>query len=392
MTMPTPPSGRFERLSRTPHPVIKLTAEHEAGDRPVSTGKWVRVARQPLPVVTLKAGPAPCLAPVHRVTPPAEPTRQKLECNLGGLAPDSRRSRARRSAGSSFAGNSALVTAERLRARTRLSYVHVVPFEEFDEGEWARTTDAFSMRLGAAAASFVYRDLRIGTALGDVDEDGQLRIGVSGGRTIFGLFDAIPNQACDGTRVRIDPLVVGPIPYSAYSATSIAEIAAQKFHDATLNYAAGFRVESGRFVIIPVRPDRKELREFNWLLMGIGSPDTGSLAVHLRDLPPPESAVGRVVGDIASMVFDEQGQELDPEVCDAFVQIQMRDLEVLARHGSRRVVAVAGGLKKVKAIATVLQKDPRIINTLITDELTARKLIRELKPKESQVPADRFDP
>lgn len=56
MTTPNP-SEKLVRVSREAVPVIKLTAQHEADDRPVSTGNWVRVARPALPVVKLCSEP-----------------------------------------------------------------------------------------------------------------------------------------------------------------------------------------------------------------------------------------------------------------------------------------------------------------------------------------------
>jgi len=56
MTTPNPSSEKFVRLSRPAIPLIKLTAEHEPDDRPVSKGKWVRVC-QPAVVVKLVAEP-----------------------------------------------------------------------------------------------------------------------------------------------------------------------------------------------------------------------------------------------------------------------------------------------------------------------------------------------
>jgi DNA-binding transcriptional regulator LsrR (DeoR family) len=297
---------------------------------------------------------------------------------------------------------SAITTGERLRTVGGLSHVRIVPIELLDRAAWAKSSDKFSTDLGAAGAVYLGRELENAVVLGDMQDLGRasFKIGVSGGRSIFGLFSALGHlsfkeaspRSETSLKVIIEPLVVGPVPHSLYSAMSIAELAAQKFDSAVVLDIWEQRVDKGEFWLrlkrVVDRPD--ERRALDWLVVGIGAKGSGSFHSHIgavyqhgdRD---PLRVADNAIGDICSRVFDKTGRELDEETGNSFVQVDLLDLQTMARSGSKqRVIAVAGGKNKVEAIATVLKKKPHLINSLVTDELTAHSLIARLEAQSCQ--------
>jgi len=168
---------------------------------------------------------------------------------------------------------------------------------------------------------------------------------------------------------------------------SIAELAVQKFVNANMNYIMNVSVDSGKFMLERIAIHRPQgLKEFDWFVLGIGGKESGSLTAHLATVQHDEEVQARTVGDIMSRLFDASGNELDEGKCNQFVQLSLKDLSDMARRGNRRVLVIAGGRNKVEPIAVILRKNPRLINFLITDELTARMLIRDLRFAGSEGP------
>ena len=121
---------------------------------------------------------------------------------------------------------------------------------------------------------------------------------------------------------------------------------------------------------------------FDWVITGIGSPNTSQLKAHLRliyrdnqALPPKD-----FVGSIGSRLFNRLLGEMDAEKADRFVAVSFAWLRYLANERGRRVIAIAGGVSKLEALHTLLSCNPadRLLNVLITDELSARVLLRYL--------------
>ena len=117
----------------------------------------------------------------------------------------------------------------------------------------------------------------------------------------------------------------------------------------------------------------------------MGSAESGQLKAHLdlmykkcqREIP------SGIVGDICSRLFNKEAGEIDETTGDKFVAISFKWLNFLARIRGRRVIAIAGGMKKLPAIhallsASVRRESDRLFNVLVTDELTARILLRSL--------------
>jgi DNA-binding transcriptional regulator LsrR (DeoR family) len=66
--------------------------------------------------------------------------------------------------------------------------------------------------------------------------------------------------------------------------------------------------------------------------------------------------------------FDVTGNSLEDEINEHIIGLQLEQYRSI-----RRVICVAGGEEKIIAIQTALRA--RLVNVLITDEETARKLL-----------------
>ena len=105
-------------------------------------------------------------------------------------------------------------------------------------------------------------------------------------------------------------------------------------------------------------------------IVGIGALDTGaqlitSRMVETREFRAIQEAGG--VGEMLGYFFDMHGRVLQ-------TALTARTLSVsFGAPGVDRIVAIAGGIEKTKAIHAVLQS--RRLNGLITDERTARALL-----------------
>ncbi|TJX72465.1 MAG: sugar-binding transcriptional regulator, partial [Mesorhizobium sp.] len=75
------------------------------------------------------------------------------------------------------------------------------------------------------------------------------------------------------------------------------------------------------------------------------------------------------VGELLGHFFDEAGKAVATTVSNRALALAREDI------ASRRIVAVAGGRIKVRAIKSVLEG--RYLKGLITDERTARSLVEE---------------
>ncbi len=81
-----------------------------------------------------------------------------------------------------------------------------------------------------------------------------------------------------------------------------------------------------------------------------------------------------VIGEICNRVFDAQGRDVSDQVprLNEFVDgLEIDRLQSLATSG-RRVIAIAGGMRKAKAIHVALKT--RMVNNLITDVDAAQRL------------------
>jgi DNA-binding transcriptional regulator LsrR (DeoR family) len=107
-------------------------------------------------------------------------------------------------------------------------------------------------------------------------------------------------------------------------------------------------------------------------LVGIGapSPEVYSLlrAGYLDREALAQLRAQGVVGDICARHYDAHGRVLDIELNRRIVGIELEAL-----HDIEQVIGVAGGEAKAEAILGVLRSGH--VNVLITDDVTARKVL-----------------
>jgi len=295
---------------------------------------------------------------------------------------------------------------------TKLSYVHIVPAELVGHDLWEKTisgdSNEFNARLGVAASSIVSRELQTRFALKSAEnamkaapQNKSFRIGVAGGQTAYFVVDGMSVLEAGSFEVEIAPLVIGSVPRHRYSAGTVAEMMGSKIRyqaPKAKRFASVVKMEQW----LPAKSEdywkakledgiirerdgangrikEKGFFDLNYVLVGVGQHNkvnkTTNLCAHLEALYP-SGHPDELTGDICSRLFDGNGKEIDREKQDKFVAISFEVLELLAAK-KIPVIAVAGGLSKVDAIKTITLKRPgKLINGLITDELTAMQLFK----------------
>jgi DNA-binding transcriptional regulator LsrR (DeoR family) len=122
-----------------------------------------------------------------------------------------------------------------------------------------------------------------------------------------------------------------------------------------------------------VQDGLRRARSATLAIMGIGVPRQDSVlmrngtTVRWRELADL-TALG-AVGDINLRYFDAQGQPMRSELDSRVIGLSLDEL-----HRIERVVGVAGGAVKFDAIRAALRG--HLINTLVTDHETARRLLQ----------------
>jgi hypothetical protein len=252
--------------------------------------------------------------------------------------------------------NSPRLPPENSFAFERNSYVLVELKEFVDVGDWGPRMPGL-MAISEKPPRRSSSELENSIALDDLGDPETLRIGVAGGHTVFSLFYALPElelrryvdagKAAAPLLVSIDPLVAAPVPHSLYSAGAVAELAAQKLHGKA-NPGANLRAKDAVFEITTIRPPHQDWYAYDWLVLGIGSRESGSLKCHLAAVTDYDNEVReRAIGDISSRLYDSKGDELGRGVSNHFVNIELLFLEGLAQksvpmNGGGMVVAIAG--------------------------------------------------
>lgn len=113
-------------------------------------------------------------------------------------------------------------------------------------------------------------------------------------------------------------------------------------------------------------------RKANIAVFGIGKTSYQSVlytAGYFKANDYEELLAKGAVGDICSRFFTINGEICDPELNKRTIGLQLEDL-----HLKEHSIAMACGVDKASAIVGALQG--RYINTLFTDEQTAREIIR----------------
>lgn len=243
-----------------------------------------------------------------------------------------------------------------LSARYGLDYCEVVP--DFDQ-------DDLPLRaLGIAGAQFLRREIERGeTPL----------IGVGHGRTLASCVEHLPRRNAGDTRFvsllggltrkfSANPhdvihrlaectgaeAYVMPVPFFANSAEDREVLLAQRGISEVLDLA----------------------RQASLFFVGIGTAEPEASLVSTGMIERAEIAEVKANGGAGEMLghfFDDDGRPIDTMLTERTLALGRADL------GGRRIVAVAGGEQKTRAIRSILKS--RYLGGLITDERTARALV-----------------
>ncbi|MFN8832016.1 MAG: sugar-binding transcriptional regulator [Labrys sp. (in: a-proteobacteria)] len=107
--------------------------------------------------------------------------------------------------------------------------------------------------------------------------------------------------------------------------------------------------------------------------LAIAAGDISKLSLLMRDALPSdvtmEDLIARgAVGDVLGVVIDAEGHPIDHPINERVIGIGLGDLASIDN-----VILAAGGAHKVPVIRAILKRG--VINTLVTDEATARMLL-----------------
>lgn len=238
----------------------------------------------------------------------------------------------------------------------RLGYCEVVP--EFD------AEDLPLRALGIAGAQYLRREI----------ERGEERlIGIGHGRTLAACVDNLPRTPSPNTDF-VSLLGGFSRKFSANPHDVIHRLAERTGAQAFVMPVPFFaNTPEDREILLGQRgiSDVLELARSSTLkIAGIGSTELGASLVETGMVEPSEIddvQKSGGVGEIFSHFFDEDGELVETALSDRTMALKPEDFK------GTRIVAVAGGTMKTRAIRSVLKS--RYLSGLITDERTARALV-----------------
>lgn len=225
-------------------------------------------------------------------------------------------------------------------------------------------------RLGVAGAAYLAR------ILGD-----QQVLDLSWGTTLLALVDALAPQNLPDLRVVQMLGGLGQLESETYGADLTIRMAQTLGARMRLLPAPG--IVSSKMVRDALLEDANIAETLalaaraDLAVVGIGAPAPSSVVMQAGILSEQELAELKAmgaVGDIALRFFDENGQPVDHPINDRIIGL---DLEQIKRIP--RVVGVAGGESKYDVIRGAVRG--HLVNVLITDEITAVRLLEEKEPE-----------
>ncbi len=243
----------------------------------------------------------------------------------------------------------------KLIERYGLDYCEVVP--DFD-GE-----DLPLKALGIAGAQFLKREIEKGE---------ETLIGVGHGRTLAACVEYLPRTTANGTRF-VSLLGGLTRKFSANPHDVIHRLAERTGAEAYVMPVPFFaNTVEDREVLLGQKgiSDVFELaKSAQLLIVGIGTAEheaslvlTGMIEHSEIEEIKRDGGSGELLGHF----FDENGASVETTLSNRTTALSRRDLK------GRRIVAIAGGKVKVRAIKSVLES--RFLSGLITDERTAQSL------------------
>jgi len=221
--------------------------------------------------------------------------------------------------------------------------------------------------LGPVAAACLTRGLQ-----------GDEVVALSWGKALLSVVNALTPMDLPG--VRVVQLIggLGELEANTHGAELVRRMAQQLGAKPRLIHAPGIvkdRVVREALVKDPQVADTLELAcRAGVALVGIGVFEPGATLLSSGNtLSPAEIQALRargVVGDIALQFFDAHGAKVDHPISQRIVGTDLERIKAIDR-----VIGVAGGAEKVKAIAAALRGG--LVNVLVTDDRTAEQLLLE---------------
>jgi DNA-binding transcriptional regulator LsrR (DeoR family) len=220
--------------------------------------------------------------------------------------------------------------------------------------------------LGIAAAGYLERSIGATTTLG-----------ISWGSTLRSMVAALHANHLPHAKV---VQIIGGLgqPEAEVHATDLCHRLARALGSQLILLPAPGIVatEQAHEVLLTDLYVRRAVEMFNHLeiaFVGVGAPVPDSVLIRdgsILSRAEQHSLLQKgVVGDIALRFFDAQGQPVQSEIDKRVIGITLEQLKQ-----THRVVGIAGGPEKFPAILGALRG--KLINVLITDSLTAEKLLQ----------------
>lgn len=221
--------------------------------------------------------------------------------------------------------------------------------------------------VGAALASYL-----VGSPIGTSWKS----IGVSWGMTLLSAIRRLPRQS--RPQVEIVSMVGGNTAGSEFNSFGIASGFAERFGSRYSVLAApaylSKDIDRQAFLSQEVFADHfRKCQELDAAILVAGDVSSRSFLVSTslpRDVSPEELAAAGAVGDILGRFLDIDGNEIGHPLNERTIGV---DLDAL--HAIPQKILAAAGRHKVGIIHAVMKRG--LVNTLITDDVTAELLLDE---------------
>ena len=226
------------------------------------------------------------------------------------------------------------------------------------------------------------------------DIETPLKVGMSGGKSIAAVCEALSGQ--NKIKIEVTPLAATLTDTGTFGPESSCALFVANYLSKFARVVQSFRhiphfdEKEQRITSFSLEPKNKKKQEFNLALVGIGSVEkkNSTLEAALNLLPEQTRTdiSKEIVGDIASCLICEDGSVYNKfGYSEKIIAVSPERLRDMYNDDSlnAKIIAVSGGSEKYKAIKAALlgggtTEDPKpYFNVLVTDELTARKLIDE---------------
>ena len=198
-------------------------------------------------------------------------------------------------------------------------------------------------------------------------QEGDLKIGISWGRTINALIDALEDMPTTGNLVF--PLFgATDVEDSCFSCNEIVRKLADKLSCAARYAWFPYVTENEQdYFLLKNTGYYKKIRtlweQIDVALVGIGNTDVVEMFSRLIELP---LQTDQITGDIATHFFDKDGS-----IRKLYENTLCANLENIRQAG--KTIAIACGSEKIDAIRGALNTG--LLDVLITDEHTARQIL-----------------